>query len=297
MLFRNKNQNELEGIKQKDIQMNTPLDPNPTLLRRIKNYIEELKKGFTLVELAVSIAILFVLVAIAEPQLINLFDKVSSLKHISNKANIEKAMSEWGQTNKYYAIKDGKPSPDTTNGGYTNKVTFDIKAADKIIPIFDEDVYTFTTDSGESAEVSLLRVITNNHPIVKGNLLKGGAPDNPWQLRPEYKDYVYTIDFVVKKTIGKNPNGTPYQESEVLPEVRLMKKKTELGKDVLVRDDYIIVVNEKTPVRTGVPSDKSLITDATVYTREKIYEYDFFTKKSGADTVADPDAQATMEAP
>ena len=49
MLFRNKNQSELGSIKQKDIQINTPLDPNPTLLRRIKNYIEELKKGFTLV--------------------------------------------------------------------------------------------------------------------------------------------------------------------------------------------------------------------------------------------------------
>ena len=32
-------------------------------------------------------------------------------------------------------------------------------------------------------------------------------------------------------------------------------------------------------------------------TREKVYEYDFFTKKSGADTVADPDAVATMEKP
>ena len=129
---------------------------------------------------------------------------------------------------------------------------------------------------------------------MKGNLLKGGAPDNPWQLRPEYKDYAYTIDFVVKKTVGKNPNGTSYQESEVLPEVRLMKKT---AANQLVRNDYIIVVNEKTPVRTGVPSDKSLITDATVYTREKIYEYDFFTKKSGADNIADPDAVATMAAP
>ena len=76
-----------------------------------------------------------------------------------------------------------------------------------------------------------------------------------------------------------------------------MKKTNDGTNDVLVRDDYIIVVNEKTPVRTGVPSDKSLITDATVYTREKIYGYDFFTKKSGADTVADPDAVATMVAP
>ena len=296
MLFRNKNQNELEGIKQKDIQMNTPLDPNPTLLRRIKNYIEELKKGFTLVELAVSIAILFVLVAIASPQLMNLFDKVSSLKHISNKSNIEKAMSEWGQTNKYYAIK-AQPTGTTagTGGTYTDTSVFTIGSADVNHPILtDEANYKFITDSGETAEASLLRIITNNHPIVKGNLLKGGAPDNPWQLRPEYKDYVYTVDFVVKKTVGKNPNGTSYQESEVLPEVRLMKKT---AADQLVRNDYIIVVNEKTPVRTGVPSDKSLITDDTVYTREKIYGYDFFTKKSGADTVADPDAVATMVAP
>ena len=296
MLFRNKNQNELEGIKQKDIQMNTPLDPNPTLLRRIKNYIEELKKGFTLVELAVSIAILFVLVAIAAPQLMNLFDKVSSLKHISNKANIEKAMSEWGQTNKYYAIKAVPTGPVAGTGGtYADTSVFTIGSADVNHPILtDEANYKFITDSGETAEASMLRIITNNHPLVKGNLLKGGAPDNPWQLRPEYKDYVYTIDFVVKKTVGKNPNGTSYQESEVLPEVRLMKKT---AANQLVRNDYIIVVNEKTPVRTGVPSDKSLITDATVYTREKIYGYDFFTKKSGADTVADPDAVATMVAP
>ena len=292
MLFRNKNQSELGSIKQKDIQINTPLDPNPTLLRRIKNYIEELKKGFTLVELAVSIAILFVLVAIAAPQLINLFDKVSSLKHISNKANIEKAMSEWEQTNRYYAIKAAKPA--VTAGKYTNAGVFTIgndnDAAGLHIPIMNEADYIFTTDSGETAEASLLRIITNNHPIVKGNLLKGGAPDNPWQLRPEYRDYVYTIDFVVKKTIGKNPNGTPYQESEVLPEVRLMKKN---GTN-LVRNDYIVVVNEKTPVRTGVPSDLNLITDSTVKTREKIYEYDFFTRKSGGDAVADPDAVATI---
>ena len=292
MLFRNKNQSELDGIKQKDIQINTPLDPNPTLLKRIKNYIEELKKGFTLVELAVSITILFILVAIAAPQLMNLFDKASSLKHISNKANIEKAMSEWGQTNKYYAIK---AVPTVAGGAYTNaSAAFTIGnnvPADLLIPIMGEASYIFTTDSGETAEASLLRIITNNHPIVKGNLLKGGAPDNPWQLRPEYKDYVYTIDFVVKKTIGKNPNGSPYQESEVLPEVRLMRKN---ATNQLVRNDYIIVVNEKTPVRTGVPSDKSLITDTTVYTREKVYEYDFFTKKSGGDTTADPDAVATM---
>ena len=295
MLFRNKNQSELGSIKQKDIQINTPLDPNPTLLRRIKNYIEELKKGFTLVELAVSIAILFVLVAIAAPQLMNLFDKVSSLKHISNKANIEKAMSEWGQTNKYYAIKAVPTGPVAgTGGAYTNALAaFTIgnnSTADFLIPIMSEARYIFTTDSGETAEASLLRIITNNHPIVKGNLLKGGAPDNPWQLRPEYRDYVYTIDFVVKKTIGKNPNGTPYQESEVLPEVRLMKKN---GTN-LVRNDYIIVVNEKTPVRTGVPSDLNLITDSTVKTREKIYEYNFFTRKSGGDAVANPDAVATI---
>ncbi len=292
MLFRNKNQSELDGIKQKDIQINTPLDPNPTLLRRIKNYIEELKKGFTLVELAMSIAILFVLVAIAAPQLMNLFDKVSSLKHISNKANIEKAMSEWGQINKYYAIKKAPTGPVAGKGGkYADTSVFTIGSDDVNHPMLaPENAYRFVTDSGEYAEASLLRVITNNHPIVKGNLLKGGAPDNPWQLRPEYKDYVYTIDFVVKKTVGKNPDGSDYQESEILPEVRLMKKN---GTN-LVRNDYIIVVNEKTPVRTGVPSDLNLITDNTVKTREKIYGYDFFTRKSGLDTEAAPESVATM---
>ena len=245
--------------------------------------------GFTLIEIIVAISILAILTANLVPMFKDTSESAKQNKHNAAIKTLSEQMQLWTASNKLYATNAIDANNPTT---LTPADLFD--AADLAITENHGSTTTLNTSSNytqamitnaDGKKVSLLIPITEEHPLVKSGYLKS-APKNPWADMPEYKDYVYVFDFIVKKELSKSVDGTPYQQTQVIAEPRLMRMNSTTG--ALDRDDFIIVSNGKTLKSTEIVTPYTLMPSKSERDSYKIFGFDFFSGISGDNTTEAP---------
>ena len=246
--------------------------------------------GFTLIEIIVAISILAILTANLVPMFKDTSESAKQNKHNENIKTLTEQMQLWSANNKLYAttaIVTGNPSAPPLATIFANNA---LNVAQTVgtaggTSLFTTSSYTQTAITNtDGKKISLLLPITEEHPLVKSGYLKS-APMNPWADMPEYKDYVYVFDFIVKKELSKSVDGTPYQQTQVIAEPRLVR----IGSTgEIFRDDFIIVSNGKTLKSKDISSNNKLMPSKSERDSYKIYGFDFFSGASGTNATEVP---------
>lgn len=245
--------------------------------------------GFTLIEIIVAIAIVAIITSRLVPMYKDTSESAKQNQHQTNVKTLTEQMQLWSANNKLYATNAIAANNPST---LTPADLFD--AADLVITEDHGSTTTLNTSSNytqamitnaDGKKVSLLIPITEEHPLVKSGYLKS-APKNPWADMPEYKDYVYVLDFIIKKELSKSVDGTPYQQTQVIAEPRLMRMNSTTG--ALDRDDFIILSNGKTLKSTEIVAPYTLMPSKSERDSYKIYGFDFFSGVSGDNTTEAP---------